>query len=288
MIAWHIFALLSAFFVALGLILRKKVLLKEHVAEFLGAFYLISLLIILPFYQKATFSYPLKWYIIILITSLIGSISLLLLCKSYRHLEISEVAPLTNLSPIILIFIAFLFLRELPSLWQLSGILLIILGAYSLEIDYKHKNFLRPFKIFENKYYIYILLAMLGYSITATLDKFILNNIDYFSYYFITRFFFLAIFFSYHSVVYDGYKGIKKGIVNHGWLIFIIAIIALISSLFYLKALSLTMVSLVIPIKRLSTLIAVVIGGTLFHEHGLVQRILACVLMIGGAALIIL
>ncbi len=285
---WYIFALLSAFFVSLGLILRKKVLLKEHVAEYLVVFYFISFLIILPFYKYVNFSYSFKWYTIIFIKSLIGSTSLLLLCKSYKHLEISEVAPLTNLSPIILLFIAMLFLGETLSLSQFFGIFFIVLGAYSLEIDYRHKDFFKPFKIFKGKYYVYVLLAMFGYSITATLDKFILTQVDYFSFYFIIKFFYLIIFILYHSILYDGYEGFKKGITKHGKLILFISVIAIAAALFYLKALSLAMVSLVIPIKRLSTLMTVIIGGTFFYEHGLIQRIIACILMIVGTVLIII
>ncbi len=285
---WYVFALLSAFFVALSWILKKKALFKEHVAEFLVSFYLINLLIVLPFFGRVNFNHTFQLYLIIFTASFIGASSLLLLAKSYRHLEISEVSPLTNLSPLILVFIAFMFLGEIPSALQFLGIFLIMAGAYSLGIDYKHKDFFRPFKIFKGKYYMYVLLAMIGYSITAALDKVILAKADYFSYYFITRFFFLAILFTYHSAFYDGYKGVRKGITNQGRLILVTVLLTIAGTLLYLKALSLTLVSLVIPIKRVSTLIAVVIGGELFHDHGLVRRIIACIIMIIGAALIII
>ncbi|MDY6777976.1 MAG: EamA family transporter, partial [Candidatus Nanohaloarchaea archaeon] len=57
--------------------------------------------------------------------------------------------------------------------------------------------------------------------------------------------------------------------------------------LLQMKAFSLAMVSLVVPIKRLSTLLATVLGGELFGEEHLLRKSLGCVLMIAGAYLII-
>jgi len=46
-------------------------------------------------------------------------------------------------------------------------------------------------------------------------------------------------------------------------------------------------VSLVIPIKRMSTLISTVVGGELFGEEHLLRKSVACLVMIAGAYLII-
>jgi uncharacterized membrane protein len=48
------------------------------------------------------------------------------------------------------------------------------------------------------------------------------------------------------------------------------------------------MISLVIPIKRLSALFSTVIGGELFHEKYLLRKSIACVVMIIGAVLIVM
>ncbi|MDY6770395.1 MAG: hypothetical protein SV186_00385, partial [Candidatus Nanohaloarchaea archaeon] len=57
--------------------------------------------------------------------------------------------------------------------------------------------------------------------------------------------------------------------------------------LLQMQAFSMAMVSLVVPIKRLSTLLATVIGGELFHEERLLQRSLASLVMVAGAYLVI-
>ncbi len=49
-----------------------------------------------------------------------------------------------------------------------------------------------------------------------------------------------------------------------------------------------TYISLVIPIKRMSAFFVTAVGGKVFHEKNLVQRTIACVIMLAGAFLVIL
>jgi len=82
------------------------------------------------------------------------------------------------------------------------------------------------------------------------------------------------------------YKAIKK---NHLWL-FVSAGIKLVSDLFYFLALQIpgVMISLLVPIKRLSTLFTTLIGGELFHDHGLKTRLIGCIITIIGVLMVVL
>jgi len=55
-----------------------------------------------------------------------------------------------------------------------------------------------------------------------------------------------------------------------------------------MQAIQLAYAGLVIAIKRMSAFFVVLIGGEIFHEKNLLRKSIACLIMIGGAALIVL
>src|SRR3989344_3004091 len=61
------------------------------------------------------------------------------------------------------------------------------------------------------------------------------------------------------------------------------------SELFYLFAVAtpVSLLSLIMTLRRLNTLISTVIGGELFHEHNLFQKITAAIIMIAGTYLVV-
>ena len=70
----------------------------------------------------------------------------------------------------------------------------------------------------------------------------------------------------------------------------IIAVFMILATFFVLWAISLptALVSLVVPLKRVSTLFSSVFGGILFHERHLFRKMVATFGMIGGILLIVL
>ena len=56
-------------------------------------------------------------------------------------MQISEVAPLFNLTPGFLAILAFLFLGEILTRYQVGGLILLMLGSYVLETD--HNSFFK-------------------------------------------------------------------------------------------------------------------------------------------------
>jgi drug/metabolite transporter (DMT)-like permease len=280
--------LFSAAFYVAAIIAKKRVLMKEHAAEFLAVFYFINLFLVLPFTLKANFDYPPHLYGLMFVTNLIGAIGLIYFTKALRHLEISEVAPLMNLSPLFLLVIALIFLREIPTSTQLSGIILTVFGAYFLELNHRRSDLLAPFRVFKGKFYHYLLITFIAYSIGALLDKVILGYAAPFSYYYISRFNYVVIFLVYFTFRYDGFRGIEHGIQKHGLSIFFITLLSMGATLFYLNAASIAYITLVIPLKRLENLFVTLIGGEVFHDHHLFHKAIACVIMIIGASFIIM
>jgi uncharacterized membrane protein len=48
------------------------------------------------------------------------------------------------------------------------------------------------------------------------------------------------------------------------------------------------MIALIIPIRRLSTLFSVIVGGRMFHDHYLFHKIISTFIILAGTVLVIL
>jgi len=220
--------------------------------------------------------------------TLLGTVGLLLLAKSYRHLDLSTVAPLTNLAPALVLILAFFILDERLKGVQLAGIGLLICGTYVLETRHI-KNFKKTLEeIFSNKYILLVFIALFFLAFISIGEKQIIHGIHPFA-----LLFYIYVFTFINATIllmikYDGLKGIKHGINKSGKLIFVDAVFATTTNLLYLNAISLAFVSLVVTIKQLSTLFAVLLGGSFFHEKHLKRKTFACLIMLFGVFLITL
>ena len=135
---WYIIALVSAILFTIANIFKKKTLKHEHSEEFVVLYKVFQAAIILFILsQFINFNLPLWAFIAIYLISLVISLADFYIIKGFRHEDISVVSPLTNLTPLFLLVMAFLFLKERIGFMHLIGILLLILGAYVLEA-HKH------------------------------------------------------------------------------------------------------------------------------------------------------
>lgn len=285
---WYIFALVCALLSASATVLEKKVLFKEHSVEFgtVAKFFQAGLvLFLIPF---LSFDYHWWIFVAVYLLSIVAVVYIIFELKAYRHLELSSVAPLGNLGPAFLLILAFLLLGERVSSLQGVGIFTLIVGSYFLEVKHHWTDVRSVFNSLKSKYVTYFFLSLFFGSFIALGNKYFVNfgvNILSltFLYYTFTWVNFTAITF----LFYDGFKNIKHGIKSHGFLIFLIALFFVLHRLFFLKALTLERVSLVVPIAHIGILLSTFVGGELFHEKHVWQRTFACVIMILGAYLII-
>ena len=284
---WYFFAILTALLAAAAAIVEKKTLLKEHAMEFstvLAVFNFFIVLVLLPYIN---FNFPLKMLAFIYIASVLATIAFLFVAKAVRHMDVSIVSPLMTFSPAIVVVLAFFILGEKVTLLQLFGITLLIIGSYVLESE-SHGTKKIFTKTLKSNYFYYIFLALILYGFCSIFDKFILRTVSPLTYIPIVQFFIAINFIILICIFHNGFEGIKHGVKSAGKWIFLVAILVTSYRLFYAQAVSMTYISLVIPIKRMSAFFVTAVGGKVFHEKNLVQRTLACVVMLAGAFLVIL
>lgn len=246
--------------------------------------WLILSLILIPFINMPG---EYTTLLLMLLAGILFGAAFYLSTKAFKYLKTSEASPLFNLGTVITVVLAIVFLGEKVSPTQLLGIATIIFGTYILEL--KGNNLFSPFiKVFKSEKIHYVLASTLIYSILSVLSKYILGFIDPITYLFsqlvISGLFMLALVFIRHK----GLKDIVTGFRVHKWLVLLIATTMLAGQLFEIFALNVGEASLVMPILRTWTLIAVIFGGTFYKEGHMRNRIMATVIMLAGVFIIYL
>jgi bacterial/archaeal transporter family protein len=286
---WLILVLISAVFLASRTILTKKILLKNDTLPLLFFVSLISTVVMIFFYKSISLDLTLVVYSLILLKSLVIAVAWFCIYQAYKNLDISTVSPLRNLSPIFLIVLSLIFLGEKASLINYVRIFILIISAYMLETK-SFSNLLEPFKFFKTKYFLLIIISMIGNSISAILDKIILKSMNHHSLMFLFYLFLTIIYF----IFIASRKNIKSlklfsGVKN---IILILAISAsaLLADFSYFMAVTIpgTLIILIIPLRRISTFISTLLGGRLFHEKNLLHKSIICLVMVFAVFLITL
>ncbi|MCR4322581.1 MAG: DMT family transporter [Candidatus Azambacteria bacterium] len=286
-----VFSLLSAFALSVCSVAAKKALRKEHSLDFSIFANILGVLLLLPFIGFIDFNIDLLHLGLIYIASFFGVFAFWFSIRALRHIEISVEAPLANLSVVFTALLGYLILGEKLGGFDMLGIFLLFLGAYLIEVNHGGVDLLYPFREFKNSKYIhYLLLGVIFSSLATITDRLILKETPVMTYLFFVYLFLtinhIALFFLFHrkdvplSIIY---KEAKDSI---GWAI-LFSIARLISSFFMALALTMLYAALVVALKRLSVLLSIVLGGSLFHEKQWKWRMGSAMIMLLGILLII-
>ena len=280
---WVILVLISATFFSFRAIIIKELLIKNKIPPIIFLSFLLSLIFTLFFKNKINFDLSFHLIGILLIESLLITTSWLFMLKAFKKLDISTVAPLGNLSPLFLVFLSIIFLGESINLINYVCIWILIISAYALELKSPY-HFLEPLKLFKSRFFIYILIALVSSSISAVLDKVLMQDMNPY-----TLMFWLYLFLSIISFLIILYtKEIRdvKHFIKNKSLIFVILIAfsSVVGDIAYLSAVAIpgTLIALIIPLKRFSTVIETVIGGRIFKEKHIFYKGAITIVMIFG------
>lgn len=286
---WLGYALLSALFSGLASVFEKHTLNRLHSIDFSAAIALATALITLPI--LFTSSWEKITPLILGITfgsSLLAAWAFISVTRGIRHMEISLSSSLFLLGPFITTLFAFIFLGERISSLQVTGMVILLLGTYILETTHfmEVKEFWN--NIWKNKYTRYILFGLVLYAITAISDRIVLGKFDVpAGLYLAIAQVFIAIEFLILTWYYRGSPFTSFGLVRSHWKNIIILAILMVSYRYFSSlAIALAAAGLVTAVKRSASLFSTVIGGSLFHDHGIWRKTTACLIMLIGVYLI--
>ncbi|NLD38538.1 MAG: EamA family transporter [Desulfatiglans sp.] len=288
---WRILALVSAAFSAAAAIAEKKSLFKIDALEFSAILSLFAFILAVPFAFFFDFAEINSQALSVLfIKSIFNAIAFYSVMAALKRLDISGSLPLMDLNPGAVAIVAFIFLNESLNIWQISGLILVIIGTYLINVK-KGNHILAPFTIFiRSRGHNYILIALIAFTITSVLDKVIVGNfrIKPEAFMFFQHLFNLFLF----SLAFIAIR--KKGAaecftesIKNGWpLIAFIGVLTIGYRYSQILAVAGGKVALVLALKRLSVFIACLVGGKLFRETGLAVRLTATLVLLAGTFLI--
>jgi len=283
---WVLYSVLSGFFYSTSDAFAKKVKLDDnYIIAWSRLFFAIPVIIIMLFFTSVPEIDLLFWIAIVFLTPL-EIAAILLYIKAIRTSPLSLTLPFLSLTPVFLIFTSFVFLKELPTALGIFGILLVVIGAYILNLSKINGNFLGPFKtIIKEKGSLFMIIVAIIFSINANLGKIAIlhsNTLFFIAFHIFSLVLILSIMF--FSRIKNKFSEIKSNIkfLSFAGIFFGLMMI------FHFLAITLVIVPYMVSIKRTSSIFGVLYGHFWFKEKYIGQRLIGTAIMLSGAAVILL
>ncbi|NCN45254.1 MAG: hypothetical protein COU63_04700 [Candidatus Pacebacteria bacterium CG10_big_fil_rev_8_21_14_0_10_36_11] len=288
---WFVFALISALVYSFRSILEKWSLKKvnPYILAFSVRFFALPLFTLpylfgiakLPILTEVSSSF---WWSVILVSLIMTPVEMIFFYKALKTEEVSYVAPLLGLSPLITAFFGALFFKEYPSPMGIIGMIIIIIALYLLNTQKQQKNILEPLKhLFNNKAFRYIIIMMSSYSLGILIDKLAITSADIFFYSLINYSFVSIVLFLIALIKAPKELGeVRANILPFG------IIGAVVASYTWLRFLALERgnAGYVSAVLSSSVLFSTIIGAVLFKEKNLTKKFFIGILILIGLAMI--
>jgi len=170
---WLILSLLSAFSQSTSDLFGKMSLRKldEYMFVFLRGLFATITLLPAFFLVRIPQNDGIFWLAILASSGLL-SVAFILYARAIKSSPLSLTIPMLAFSPLFLLLTSPLMLGEFPSSFGLIGILLIVVGTYSLGVRDVRQGWLAPFKaLTREKGALMMLLVAVIYSVQANLYR---------------------------------------------------------------------------------------------------------------------
>jgi drug/metabolite transporter (DMT)-like permease len=306
---WILLALTGALANAAYFIIIKKNIrhLRPQVLTAVG----FSLGGLLLFLFSAFRGFPVlgqDFFIAVIITTVLNIAGLTLIFAALSSSDLSLSVPMLSFTPAFLIGTSYLLLHELPSVFGIFGICIIVCGSYVLNISEQHNNFTDPvWSMIRNRGSWYMLIVAFLFSISINFDKIVLINSDPifgmaltvsligWSFFLMSACPFVARWDALqHQHPGDPVPtGQDKAVSTWGMSsytvpVLLIGLFVAIEAASINMAYTLQIVPYVIAIKRMSIIFMVLYGTIVFSEHEIKIRLAGAGLMVIGAVIILL
>lgn len=288
---WVIFALGAAMLTSFNPILYKRMLKDADALVVVWGVTLLALPLLGLLAFALTPQFPgLDWLFALGVLGSAGlnAVAHLSSTRALKLTDVSLVTPLLIFSPVFTVLIAALFLGEIPSLFGIVGVGLILIGAYWL--NYRQgADLLAPLKPHAfTPAVTLVLLAGLLWAITPLFEKIAILHTDpqspRFAAFVVDALLASALT---PAVVARGKASIGK-LLLHRRAFFLAGLIAGVAPVLGYTAFSLGFVGYVTTLFKLSTLMTMIWSFLFLKERGLKQRLPASIVMVIGAILLAL
>ncbi len=290
---WLLAALASATFFSILNVVTKKLTQDLSGLAYNFIFSVSATLFILPFsiyfVINTSLTSNLVPWLALIGSGVANTFGIIAYNNSIKQGEISEVIPLTKLTPIFTAILGFSILGEAMTPLTVTGILAVTFGSYIVLLR-KHQSLLGPLKrLFSNRAALLASISSVIYAFASIMDRFGTQAIRPEVY--------VSGIFLVMSACFTVYLGTKKreklvearNAVRERPSSFLL--VGLLASGAYLSifiAYSLAAASKVIPVLQLQVLASVAAGGYLFNEENMLRKVVGSLVLIVGVVLIAL
>lgn len=288
---WFLLSLFFALWTSISISVLKK--LTIHVSPL--PLLLVSNLLTLPFMFLIILlsggipQVTSNFYLLILASAMLDSVAFAASINAIKMSSISLISPISSFNPVFTTIIAAWTLGETPTITKLLGILIIVFGAYLLNISDIKGGLMMPFiRLFSNRAVLLFFLANFIWAITPIFQKqAIFQTIP--SRPLFASFFgviLVSLFLTPFALKSFG-KSINKIKQNIWWFLFLAPFAALAQWAAY-TAFSQINVGYATAIFKLSTLFTILWGALFFKEERIKERLLGASVMIMGTILLVI
>jgi drug/metabolite transporter (DMT)-like permease len=210
----------------------------------------------------------------------LNAIAVVLYVQALKSSDLSLTVPVVTLTPLFMLATSPVLVQESPTGADAVGVLLIVAGAYVLNLRASHQGYWAPFQaLLSQPGPRLMLIVALIWSFTSNFDKIgVVNSTP--GFWVVSLFSFVAVALT--PVVLLKSKRPFQQIRSAYPLLLLIGSFSTLAIIFQMQAVKITHVTQVIAVKRISALFGVVWGHLLFKEKGLRERALGTVLMMIG------
>jgi uncharacterized membrane protein len=205
--------------------------------------------------------------------------------KALKVSPLSLTVPFLAFTPGFIILTGWMILGEKISTGGLWGIILIIAGAYSLNLSHTKYGLAGPLMaILREPGSRLMLLVSFIYAFTSVIGKLAIihSNPYFFGVVYNIALTSLMVFFLPAAMN----AGSRKNLIKKPLVGLILGAIVAVEIFSHMLAVSLTNVAYMISLKRMSLLFGVVYGALLFKEEKIMERLAGAIIMIAGVFLI--
>lgn len=285
---WIFFSLFSALSESFSSLFRKQATLgrKDYsLIPILSIFFALPITTVLAFntWDRSS-DFSSVWYYLLL-SIILNIFAISLRYKALKIGDISELEPLTMLTPAIIAFTSYLFLNEKVPVIGLVGILCVSFGAIILTSSrYGITHTKSVENIVRNKSTRLMLVVVGIWSVTTVLDKVVTNELPIAVYVWILH---LGIMLGLLIHFRPSIKQLRSLAKSKGIIILGIGITATIGLILQIYAVQGTYVSYAIAVKNLGILFTVILGSVVLKEKHFKKRFIGALIMLVGLFLLV-
>lgn len=284
--SWFVYAFVCALSLATADALSKKALddnIDPSIVAWIRTGYTVPFMaFLIPFLEKPELDSV--FYMAMFLAIPLDIIALLLYMKAIKVSPLSLTLPFLSLTPVFMIGTSYIILGESPDKSGLIGIVLVVIGAYLLNVHTISQGLLEPFKaIAKEQGSVLMIIVAFTFSIGACIGKIAVQHSD--PLFFSVIYSFLLSFFLFLVIGFRKKQFFPK-VISRPVLFLLIGILITIMIITHVKAINLVEASYMVSVKRLSILFGVIYGVMFFKETNIKERLLGATVMVSGIVMI--